>query len=65
MAELRDLKDRGILTNDEFQRIYGQRQLSKEAPASPDEDIAELESLKDRGLLTEEEFRRAKEKALA
>jgi hypothetical protein len=65
MAELRDLKDRGILTNDEFQRIYRQRQLSKEAPASPDEDIAELESLKDRGLLTEEEFRRAKEKALA
>jgi Phospholipase_D-nuclease N-terminal/Short C-terminal domain len=65
MAELRDLKDRGILTNDEFQRIYAQRQLSKEAPASPDEDIAELESLKDRGLLTEEEFRRAKEKALA
>ena len=65
MAELRDLKDRGILTNDEFQRIYGQRQLSKEAPASPDEDIAELESLKDRGLLTEEEFQRAKEKALA
>ena len=65
MAELRDLKDRGILTNDEFQRIFGQRQLSKEAPASPDEDIAELESLKDRGLLTEEEFRRAKEKALA
>ena len=65
MAELRDLKDRGVLTNDEFQRIYGQRKLSKEAPASPDEDIAELESLKDRGLLTEEEFRRAKEKALA
>jgi hypothetical protein len=65
MAELRDLKDRGILTNDEFQRIYGQRQLSKQAPASPDEDIAELESLKDRGLLTEEEFQRAKEKALA
>ena len=65
MAELRDLKERGILTDEEFQRIYGQRQLSKEAPPSPDEDIAELESLKDRGLLTEEEFRRAKEKALA
>ena len=65
MAELRDLKDRGILTDEEFQRIYRQRQLSKEAPASPDEDIAELESLKDRGLLSEEEFRRAKEKALA
>ena len=65
MAELRDLKDRGILTDEEFQRIYGQRQLSKKPPASPDEDIAELESLKDRGLLSEEEFRRAREKALA
>jgi Phospholipase_D-nuclease N-terminal/Short C-terminal domain len=65
MAELRDLKDRGILTDEEFQRIYGQRQLSDTAPASPDEDIAELESLKDRGLLSEDEFRRAKEKALA
>jgi hypothetical protein len=65
IAELADLKDRGILTDEEFQRVKAQRQLSKEAPASPDEDIAELENLKDRGLLTEEEFQRAKEKALA
>jgi Short C-terminal domain/Phospholipase_D-nuclease N-terminal len=65
IAELADLKDRGILTDEEFQRVKAQRQLSKEAPPSPDEDIAELENLKDRGLLTEEEFQRAKEKALA
>jgi Phospholipase_D-nuclease N-terminal/Short C-terminal domain len=64
-AELADLKDRGILTDAEFQRIKAQRQLSQDRPPSPDDDIAELEGLKDRGLLSEEEFRRAKEKALA
>jgi Phospholipase_D-nuclease N-terminal/Short C-terminal domain len=65
IAELEDLKNRGILTDGEFQRIKSQRRLSQDAPPSPDEDIAELENLKDRGLLSEEEFRRAKEKALA
>jgi hypothetical protein len=65
IAELEDLKDRGILTNAEFQRLMEQRQLSQEPPPSPDDDIAELESLKDRGLLTEEEFQSAREKALA
>jgi hypothetical protein len=65
MAQLEDLKDRGILTGEEFQRINSQRKLSQEAPPSPDDDIAGLESLRDRGLLTDEEFQNAKEKALA
>ncbi len=65
IAELGDLKDRGILTDEEFQRAKRQRKLSLGPPPSPDDDIAELEGLKDRGLLTEEEFQRAKEKALA
>jgi hypothetical protein len=65
IAELEDLKDRGILTDEEFQRVKRQRKLSQQAPPSPDDDIAELEGLRDRGLLTEEEFKRAKEKALA
>lgn len=65
IAELADLKDRGILTNEEFERVTAQRQLSREAPPSPDEDIAELENLKERGLLSEEEFQRAKAKAMA
>ena len=65
IAELGDLKERGILTDEEFQRAKRQRKLSLGPPPSPDEDIAELEGLKDRGLLTEEEFQRAKEKALA
>jgi Short C-terminal domain/Phospholipase_D-nuclease N-terminal len=65
IAELEDLKDRGILTDEEFQRVKSQRKLSRQAPPSPDDDIAELEALRDRGLLTEEEFERAKAKALA
>jgi predicted membrane channel-forming protein YqfA (hemolysin III family) len=65
IAELEDMKDRGILTNEEFQRVKSQRTLSRQTPPSPDDDIAELEGLRDRGLLTEEEFERAKEKALA
>lgn len=65
IAELEDLKDRGILTDQEFQRVYKQRKLTQKAPPSPDDDIAELEALRHRGLLTDEEFRRAKEKALA
>ena len=65
IAELEDLRDRGILTNEEFQRVARERKLSQQAPPSPDDDIAELEGLRDRGLLTEDEFQRAKEKALA
>ena len=65
IAELEDLKDRGILTDEEFQRVKRQRKLSQQAPPSPDADVAELEALRDRGLLTEEEFERAKAKALA
>jgi hypothetical protein len=65
MAQLEDLKDRGILTGEEVQRINSQRKLSQEAPPSPDDDIAGLESLRDRGLLTDEEFQNAKAKAVA
>jgi hypothetical protein len=65
IAQVSDLKDRGILTEEEFQRIYGERTLTQTAPASPDDDIAGLESLRDRGLLTDEEFESAKKKALA
>jgi hypothetical protein len=65
IAGLEDLKDRGILTDEEFQRVKSQRKLSRQAPPSPDDDIAELEVLRDRGLLTDEEFQRAKAKALA
>ena len=65
IAGLADLKDRGILTDEEFQHVTSQRKLSRQAPPSPDDDIAELEGLRARGLLTEEEFKRAKENALA
>ena len=65
IAELEDLKNRGILTEEEFQRINRERKLTQKAPPSPDDDIAGLESLRDRGLLTDEEFQRARGKALA
>jgi Phospholipase_D-nuclease N-terminal/Short C-terminal domain len=65
IAELEDLRNRGILTDEEFQRINSQRKLSRTAPPSPDDDIAGLENLRDRGLLTDEEFQSAKGKALA
>ena len=65
VAEAEDLKNRGILTEEQFQRVRSQRKLSTEAPPSPDEDIAELENLKEAGVLTDDEFQRAKTKALA
>lgn len=65
IAGFEDLKDRGILTDEELLRVKRQRKLSQQAPPSPDDDIAELEGLRDRGILTEEEFQRAREKALA
>jgi len=65
IAEVEDLKNRGILSDEQFQRVTTQRRLSKAAPPSPDDDIAELETLKDAGLLSEDEFERAKAKASA
>jgi Phospholipase_D-nuclease N-terminal/Short C-terminal domain len=65
VAEVEDLKNRGILTDEQFQRVKAQSRLSTEAPPSPDEDIAELERLKEAGVLTEDEFQRAKAKAMA
>jgi ABC-type multidrug transport system fused ATPase/permease subunit len=65
MAQVADLKDRGILTDEEFQRAQGQRQYADRRAASPDDDVAELEALRDRGLLTDEEFQTAKARALA
>jgi hypothetical protein len=65
VAGLEDLRDRGIITDEELQRAKSQRTVSRQAPPSPDDDIAALEALKDRGLLTEEEFQRARAKALA
>ena len=65
VAEVEDLKNRGILTDEQFQRVKAQRRLSTEAPPSPDDDIAELERLKEAGVLTEDEFQRARAKAMA
>jgi Short C-terminal domain/Phospholipase_D-nuclease N-terminal len=65
ISELGDLKDRGILTDEEFQRAKRKSQPLTGAAPSPDDDVAELAALRTRGILTDEEFERAKEKALA
>ena len=64
-ADVEDLRDRGILTDEQVQRARSESQPITSARPSRDDDVAELEGLRDRGLLTEEEFKRAKEKALA
>ena len=63
--QLEDLRDRGVLTDEEFQRANQKRQPARRAAAARAEDIAALEDLKDHGALTDEEFQRAKEKAAA
>jgi hypothetical protein len=63
--QLEDLRDRGVLTDEEFQRANQKRQPARRAAAARADDIAALEDLKDHGALTDEEFQRAKEKAAA
>ena len=65
IADVEDLRDRGILSDEEFQRATARSQAITGAAASPDDDVAELEALRARGILTDEEFQRAKQKALA
>jgi hypothetical protein len=61
--QLEDLRNRGILTDDEFQRASERR--TRKTAASRADDIAALEELRDHGILTDEDFQRAKEKAAA
>jgi Phospholipase_D-nuclease N-terminal/Short C-terminal domain len=65
IADVEDLGDRGILTDDQVQRARSKSQPITGARPSPDDDVAELEVLRDRGILSEEEFKRAKQRALA
>ena len=61
--QLEDLRDRGVLTNEEFQRASERR--ARRTTASRADDVAALEDLRDHGVLTDEEFHRAKDKAAA
>lgn len=61
--QLEDLRGRGVLTDDEFQRANERLQQARRTTASRADDIAALESLKEHGVLTDEEFQRAREKA--
>ena len=60
--QLSALRDRGVLTDEEFQRAERRRRGRTTTRA---EDIAALEELRDHGVLTDEEFQRAKEKTAA
>ncbi|MFZ0379339.1 MAG: PLD nuclease N-terminal domain-containing protein [Solirubrobacteraceae bacterium] len=65
IADVEDLRDRGILTDQEVQRARSKSQPTTDARPSPDDDAAELEVLRDRGILSDEEFKSAKQRALA
>jgi hypothetical protein len=65
IADVEDLKTRGILTDEEVRRAKKQSQPVTAATPSPDDDLAGLEALKDRGILSDEELKRAKQRALA
>lgn len=61
--QLEELRSRGILTEDEFQRAAARR--ARRTKTDQADDIAALEDLREHGILTDEEYERAKEKAAA
>ena len=65
ISDVEDLRNRGILTDEEVQRAKTKSQPITGARPSPDDDVAELELLRERGILSDEEFQRAKQRALA
>ncbi|MBV9000142.1 MAG: PLDc N-terminal domain-containing protein [Solirubrobacterales bacterium] len=65
IADVEDLRDRGILTDDQVRRVRSKSQPITGAQPSPDDDVAELEVLRERGILSDEEFKSAKQRALA
>lgn len=65
IGDVEDLRDRGILTDDQVQRARSKSQPITGARPSPDDDVAELEVLRARGILSDEEFNSAKQRALA
>ena len=65
ITDVEDLRDRGILTDDQVQRARSKSRPITGAQPSPDDDVAELEVLRERGILSDEEFKTAKQRALA
>jgi Short C-terminal domain len=64
-ARLEQLRDRGLLNDEEFQPANDRRQRAQRGAASRADDLARVEDLRDHGVLTDEEFQRAKDKAAA
>ena len=65
IADVEDLRNRGILTDEQVQRARTRSQSITGARPSPDDDVEELEALRDRGILSDAEFKSAKQRALA
>ena len=65
IADVEDPMNRGILNDEQVQRVRSRSQLITGARPSPDDDVAELEVLRDRGVLSDQEFQHAKQRALA
>ncbi|HLY51301.1 MAG TPA: SHOCT domain-containing protein [Solirubrobacteraceae bacterium] len=63
VRQLEDLRSRGVLTDEEFERARARQ--TRRTKASEADDIAALEDLRDHGILTDDEYQRAKEKAAA
>jgi hypothetical protein len=61
--QLEDLRNRGVLTDEEFHRAAERR--ARRAAGSRADDIAALEDLREHGVLTDEEFQRARDKVAA
>jgi phospholipase D-like protein/putative oligomerization/nucleic acid binding protein len=61
--QLEDLRNRGVLTDEEFQRAQARRTRATKTPQA--DDLAALADLREHGVLTDEEFERAKDKVAA
>ena len=61
--QLEDLQERGVLTDEEFQRASDR--IARRPAGSKSDDVAALEELRAHGVLTDEEFQHAREKVAA
>ena len=62
--QLEDLRSRGVLTDDEFQRATD-RIARRAVSSAKSDDVAALEELRAHGVLSDDEFRRAKDTVAA
>ena len=61
--QLEDLRNRGVLTDDEFHRAADR--IARPVRSAKSDDVAALEELRAHGVLSDEEFKRAKDTVAA